>query len=162
MFSFTWYLCPSCSGSSDFVLRHVQRCLELTFCHIFRTGFVLACAVPMPSFIPTFHVEFSRFLIYDFNVTTIGSFLYFLYYLVLDPVAAVRTAFRRISAHHLIASLLNHSWSTSHNSRWWFWHPWRSRTTNVTQLSKLSCYTLSLGSSNFSPTALLRKGLQRC
>ena len=74
-----------------FVPRHVQRCLELTFRHIFRTGFVLACDIPMPSFIPTFHAEFGRFLIFDFNVTAIITLLYFSYYLALDPVAAVRT-----------------------------------------------------------------------
>lgn len=58
---------------------------------------VLASEFPLPAFIPSVYHEFNRYLIFDLNFPAIIAGLYVLYYITLEPVAAVRILFRASS-----------------------------------------------------------------
>jgi uncharacterized membrane protein YGL010W len=50
---------------------------------------VMGCEIPVPSFIPPVHHEFNEYLVFNLNIATIISGLYLLYYIALEPVAAL-------------------------------------------------------------------------
>jgi len=50
---------------------------------------VMGCQVPVPSFIPPVHHVFNEYLVFNLNIASIISGLYFLYYIALEPVAAL-------------------------------------------------------------------------
>jgi len=50
---------------------------------------VMGCQVPVPSFIPPVHHEFNEYFVFNLNIASIVSGLYFLYYIALEPVAAL-------------------------------------------------------------------------
>jgi len=50
----------------------------------------MGCEVPVPSFLPSFHHEFNRFLIFDFKGPAVVASLFLAYYFALEPVAAAR------------------------------------------------------------------------
>lgn len=54
-----------------------------------RSFQVLAAQIPVPSIIPAIHREFNDYLAFDLNWSAIHAGLYILYYLALEPVAAV-------------------------------------------------------------------------
>lgn len=51
---------------------------------------VMTSGIPIPSFGPQIHHQFNEYLIFDLNFSAIGISLFCLYYLALEPVAAVR------------------------------------------------------------------------
>ncbi|KAJ3565802.1 hypothetical protein NP233_g7411 [Leucocoprinus birnbaumii] len=50
---------------------------------------VLATQIPVPSLIPAIHHKFNDYLVFDLNWPSIHAGLYLLYYLALEPVAAL-------------------------------------------------------------------------
>ena len=50
---------------------------------------VLTTLIPSPSFLPSAHYVFNNFLIFDLNTSALVTAFYLLYYLILEPVAAV-------------------------------------------------------------------------
>jgi len=50
---------------------------------------VMASKIPMPSFIPLIHHQFNEYLAFNLNISAILTGLYFLYYLALEPIAAL-------------------------------------------------------------------------
>ena len=70
--------------------RCICRVCKITYWCDFRSGLVMGCEVPVPSFLPSFHYEFNRFLIFDFNAPVVAASLFLAYYLALEPVAAAR------------------------------------------------------------------------
>lgn len=64
-------------------------CMEGTNYLLCRTFQVMATRIPLPSAVPTVHHVFNDYLVFDLNVPAIHAALYFLYYLALEPVAAV-------------------------------------------------------------------------
>ncbi|KAJ8523002.1 hypothetical protein ONZ45_g524 [Pleurotus djamor] len=50
---------------------------------------VMATRIPMPEAVPKVHHVFNEYLVFDLNAPAIHAGLYFLYYLMLEPVAAV-------------------------------------------------------------------------
>ncbi|KAL9712542.1 hypothetical protein Ac2012v2_003780 [Leucoagaricus gongylophorus] len=54
-----------------------------------RSFQVLAAQIPVPSIIPAIHREFNDYLAFDLNWSAIHAGLYILYYLALEPVAAI-------------------------------------------------------------------------
>lgn len=75
-----------------FVSLHNTSCPTMpritSWCN-FRSGLVMGCEIPKPSFMPSFNHEFNQFLVFDLNWPFIYTSLSFLYYLALDPVATV-------------------------------------------------------------------------
>ncbi|KAF9452174.1 DUF962-domain-containing protein [Macrolepiota fuliginosa MF-IS2] len=61
---------------------------------------VLATQIPVPSAIPTIQHKFNDYLVFDLNWSAIHAGLYVLYYLALEPIAAV------LYAPQLILSVL--------------------------------------------------------
>jgi uncharacterized membrane protein YGL010W len=61
---------------------------------------VLSSEIPLPEFIPHIHHEFNQYLVFNLNISTIHAGLYLLYYLALEPVAAL------LYAPQLVLSLL--------------------------------------------------------
>lgn len=51
----------------------------------------MATRIPMPEAVPKVHHVFNEYLVFDLNAPAIHAGLYFLYYLMLEPVAAVRS-----------------------------------------------------------------------
>jgi len=49
----------------------------------------MASTIPMPSFIPEYHYTINAYLSADLNVSAIHAAIYMMYYLVLEPVAAI-------------------------------------------------------------------------
>jgi len=66
------------------VLIHII-CVPL----LFWTFQVLASAIPMPSFLPTYHYVLNEYLAFDLNLSTIHSAIYIMYYFSLEPLAAL-------------------------------------------------------------------------
>lgn len=56
-----------------------------------RTFHVFASQLPLPSLIPVVRYSLNDYFHFDLNWAAIHAGLYFVYYLVLEPVAAVRT-----------------------------------------------------------------------
>ncbi|KII95884.1 hypothetical protein PLICRDRAFT_150858 [Plicaturopsis crispa FD-325 SS-3] len=50
---------------------------------------VMSTLIPVPSFVPVIHYKINKYLEFDSNIAAIQAALYFLYYLALEPVAAV-------------------------------------------------------------------------
>jgi uncharacterized membrane protein YGL010W len=50
---------------------------------------VLSSEIPLPQFIPHIHHEFNQYLVFNLNAPAIHAGLYLLYYLALEPVAAL-------------------------------------------------------------------------
>ncbi|KAG6832878.1 hypothetical protein H0H92_004762 [Tricholoma furcatifolium] len=50
---------------------------------------VMASELPVPSFVPEVHHRFNDYLCFDLNISAIHAALYFVYYLVLEPTAAI-------------------------------------------------------------------------
>jgi len=50
---------------------------------------VLSSETPLPQFIPHIHHEFNQYLVFNLNAPAIHAGLYLLYYLALEPVAAL-------------------------------------------------------------------------
>ncbi|KXN87941.1 hypothetical protein AN958_07951 [Leucoagaricus sp. SymC.cos] len=50
---------------------------------------VLASQLPIPSALPTIHYKINGYLVFDLNWSAIHAALYLLYYLALEPVAAI-------------------------------------------------------------------------
>lgn len=61
----------------------------------FRSAQVLSASAPHPSFLPEYKYKFNEYLLFDFNYATIFVVLYEAYYLILEPVAAVRVLIYR-------------------------------------------------------------------
>jgi hypothetical protein len=55
-----------------------------------RTFQVLASKLPMPSLVPAIQYNISDYLSFDLNWAAVHAGLYFVYYLILEPAAAVR------------------------------------------------------------------------
>lgn len=53
------------------------------------TGLIMGSESPLPSFVPPIYHEFNGYLIFNLNYPTIVAGLFFLYYLMLEPVAAL-------------------------------------------------------------------------
>lgn len=49
----------------------------------------MSTLIPVPSFVPVIHYKINKYLEFDSNIAAIQAALYFLYYLALEPVAAV-------------------------------------------------------------------------
>ncbi|KAH9947302.1 hypothetical protein B0H21DRAFT_692324 [Amylocystis lapponica] len=50
---------------------------------------VMAAFIPTYDYLPAVHIEFNEYLIFDLNVSAIHALLYILFYLVLEPTAAL-------------------------------------------------------------------------
>ncbi|KAF5393560.1 hypothetical protein D9757_000254 [Collybiopsis confluens] len=50
---------------------------------------VFLASVPRPSFLPEYHHEFNKYLVFDVNYATVLVALYEAYYLILEPAAAL-------------------------------------------------------------------------
>jgi len=50
---------------------------------------VLASILPVPSFVPRIHYVFNDYLVFNLNVPAMTMVLYFVYYTILEPVAAI-------------------------------------------------------------------------
>jgi len=75
---------------------------------------VLASELPVPSFIPEVHHRINNYLRFDLNLAAIHAGLYFIYYLILEPTAAL------LYAPQLVLSLLTataYSKGSGHISR---------------------------------------------
>ncbi|KAH7931280.1 DUF962-domain-containing protein [Leucogyrophana mollusca] len=65
------------------------------FIHIFGvpallwSALVLITRLPVPSFFPTIHYPINEYLAFDFNASAVTTVIYLIYYLVLEPVAAI-------------------------------------------------------------------------
>ena len=57
-----------------------------------RSFEVLIAQIPLPDAVPKIHYAFNEYAIFDLNPSAIWIGLYVSYYLMLDPVAAVRCA----------------------------------------------------------------------
>ncbi|KAF8639643.1 hypothetical protein AX17_000908 [Amanita inopinata Kibby_2008] len=80
---------------------------------------VLASQLPLPSVIPDIHYKFNDYLLFDLNIPAIHAGLYILYYLILEPVAALlylpqlaiflltSTAYSKSSGHITNAALMH-------------------------------------------------------
>jgi hypothetical protein len=56
----------------------------------FRTFQVLTSAIPVPEFVPAVRYTFNDYFVFDLNAPAIHAALYLVYYLLLEPFAAVR------------------------------------------------------------------------
>jgi len=56
----------------------------------FRTFQVLTSTIPVPEFVPAVRHTFNDYFVFDLNVPAIHAALYLVYYLLLEPFAAVR------------------------------------------------------------------------
>jgi len=72
---------PSLVSSLEPPLSHYLQLL--------RSFQVLTAQLPVPLVIPAIHREFNGYLVFDLNWPAIHAGLYILYYLALEPVAAV-------------------------------------------------------------------------
>jgi hypothetical protein len=85
--------------------------LHLTLRSSTRTFQVLASALPVPSFIPSYHYAINEYLVFDLNISAIHAGTYILYYLTLEPLAAV-CAFKFSG---VMTTHLRYSYSTLRN-----------------------------------------------
>ncbi|KAG6903327.1 hypothetical protein C0995_013080 [Termitomyces sp. Mi166 len=53
------------------------------------TFHVLVADLPVPSFVPDIHYQINDYLRFDLNLSAIHAGLYFVYYLILEPIAAI-------------------------------------------------------------------------
>ncbi|KAJ7095103.1 hypothetical protein B0H15DRAFT_828085 [Mycena belliarum] len=82
---------------------------------------VMASQIPVPAFVPAIHHSFSDHLVFDLNYSAIHAALYLVYYLALEPIAALlyipqlvlslltATAYSRSSGHIVRAGILHAS-----------------------------------------------------
>ncbi|KAJ7283507.1 hypothetical protein C8J57DRAFT_1292763 [Mycena rebaudengoi] len=80
---------------------------------------VMACGIPVPSFVPRVHYVFSDHLVFDLNYSAIQAILYLTYYFALEPIAALlytpsmvmslltATAYSGSSSHIVNAGILH-------------------------------------------------------
>ncbi|KAK7470946.1 hypothetical protein VKT23_002361 [Stygiomarasmius scandens] len=66
------------------VLIHIV-CVPL----ILWSAQVLTADLPRPSFLPEIHYDFNEYLAFDLNFPAVFTVVYILYYLILEPVAAL-------------------------------------------------------------------------
>ncbi|KAG1753747.1 uncharacterized protein EDB91DRAFT_1099659 [Suillus paluster] len=84
------------------------------FIHIFGvpallwSALVLATRIPSPSFLPEVRYTFNEYLVFDMNTPAVGTTLYFVYYFILEPIAAL------LYAPQMVVSLLT---ATAYASR---------------------------------------------
>lgn len=88
--SYTLSVYPFCYGEIFETTRLVARMHSLIHIVLDRTFQVLASQIPVPSLVPAVRYTLSDYLRFDLNWAAIHAGLYFAYYLVLEPVAAVR------------------------------------------------------------------------
>lgn len=68
----------------------VNVLVHITFVPLILCTFqVMASYIPMPSFIPEYHLNLGDYLVFDLNVASIHAILYLAYYFMLEPVAAL-------------------------------------------------------------------------
>jgi len=56
---------------------------------LFWTFQILASAIPVPSFIPSYRYAFNEYLAFDLNASAIHAGIYIMYYFTLEPLAAL-------------------------------------------------------------------------
>ncbi|KAF4574690.1 hypothetical protein EYR36_006040 [Pleurotus pulmonarius] len=70
--------------------NRVNVAIHIVFVPVLLWTFqVMATRIPLPSAVPTVHHVFNDYLVFDLNAPAIHAALYFLYYLALEPVAAI-------------------------------------------------------------------------
>ncbi|KAJ6516154.1 hypothetical protein C8R45DRAFT_1049581 [Mycena sanguinolenta] len=97
------------------VIIHVI-CVPLLLC---PSGLVMGTKIPVPSFVPTIHHQFSDYLVFELNGPAIYAAICLAYYFVLEPMAALlytpqvilsllsATAFARGASHITQATILH-------------------------------------------------------
>jgi len=56
----------------------------------------LLTPIPSPAFLPDIHYRLNEYFVFDMNVPAMLSALYLVYYVILEPIAAVRFPCHRL------------------------------------------------------------------
>jgi hypothetical protein len=84
--SFTYLAYQLCYGASS--LR--SEVVRITTSFLSRSALVLLTRTPNPAFLPEVRYAFNEYFVFDMNVPAVLTAFYLVYYLILEPIAAVR------------------------------------------------------------------------
>lgn len=68
---------------------HLSMTQQITRSSLFRSFQIIIAPFKLPSFVPTYRHAFNDYLLFDTNYATLMAVIYIVYYLLLEPIAAV-------------------------------------------------------------------------